>query len=314
MALDKYKLQGQDIAVQAHVRRVVVESPARWRKYVFEMEIAPSNNSGELVFLTLAGVKVREFRGERQAGTVRAHRMRANAKPWESTLTLPGWDKRRDQTGMYEGCIDEQLVEFIQYPGELMTEMIIHGTDNSYGLTYDGQNFFDTEHSDPDIPDVQSNLITTELSRQGLLEMDALVRSLRKPNGKPAKLKIGEICVASNLRVTAKVLLEKEVMAGGETNEVAHLAPHRVCPELGDGEWFVHCVADDDQGGVQLEHQRPFCFVETEATMATRNEDRTHGAGFHNDEYTYGVTGRFGINYWDWRYMAFSTGTTPANP
>jgi len=79
---------------------------------------------------------------------------------YESTLNISVDDMRRDKTGQINVRINELAARAAQHPESLLATLIGNGTGSTSGLAYDGQYFFDDDHTEGD-SGTQKNLLTS---------------------------------------------------------------------------------------------------------------------------------------------------------
>jgi len=103
---------------------------------------------------------MREWLGGRHAKAFRENGITIANKTFEATLNILLDDIRRDKTGQ----IDIRIAELAQRAGShyatLLSTLIANGTGSTSGLCYDGQYFFDSDHSEGD-SGTQVNLLTS---------------------------------------------------------------------------------------------------------------------------------------------------------
>lgn len=102
---------------------------------------------------------MREWIGTRLAKGLRENGLTIQQKKWESTLEIPVDWIRRDKTGQIRIRIGEQADRARLHWGSLLSTLINNGDGSVSGLCYDGQYFFDTDHSEGD-SGAQSNSIS----------------------------------------------------------------------------------------------------------------------------------------------------------
>jgi len=83
--------------------------------------------------------------GERQGKGLRVNGVSIKNVIYESTLALSVDDRRRDKSGQIDIRIAEMVDDAINHWGTLLTTLIINGETTA---CYDGQSFFDTDHSE----------------------------------------------------------------------------------------------------------------------------------------------------------------------
>lgn len=92
--------------------------------------------------------EMREWIGGRHAKGFRENGITIFNKKFEATLDIPVDWMRRDKTGQINIRINEMAQRAVGHYGKLLSTLIANGTGATSGLCYDGQNFFDTDHSE----------------------------------------------------------------------------------------------------------------------------------------------------------------------
>jgi hypothetical protein len=103
---------------------------------------------------------MREWIGGRQAKGLRANSMSVTNKHYEATLEIAVRDARRDKTGQIRARVEEFADRSISHWASLLSTLILNG---AAAMCYDGQYFFDTDHSEGD-SGTQSNAIQVDIS------------------------------------------------------------------------------------------------------------------------------------------------------
>jgi phage major head subunit gpT-like protein len=114
---------------------------------------------------------MREWIGGRQAKGFRENQVVIANKKYESTMEVPVDWLRRDKTGQIRVRIAEQTERANAHWAKLLNQLII---DGEAGVCYDGQFFFDTDHSEGDSGtqdnDIAVNITTTTAPTTGEME------------------------------------------------------------------------------------------------------------------------------------------------
>ena len=100
--------------------------------------------------------QVREWLGGRRVRPLRAQGVTLVNKTWESTIRVDADEQRRDKTGQIMVRINELARRVATHPNKLLTTLLSGG---EAAACYDGQYFFDTDHSEGD-SGTQSNSIS----------------------------------------------------------------------------------------------------------------------------------------------------------
>jgi len=102
---------------------------------------------------------LREWIGGRQAKGFRENGITIVNKTWEGTLEAQVDELRRDKTGQLMVRIGELARRAAELDSKLVSTLIANGTGSASGLCYDGQYFFDNDHSEGE-SGTQTNLLT----------------------------------------------------------------------------------------------------------------------------------------------------------
>lgn len=132
--------------------------PAGWVAAT-SMEINSDQDEEEYGWLGMAP-ELREWVGSRQAAGLRESTYKVRNKHFEATLDIPTRWLRRDKTGQLEIRIADLTRRGNDHWAKLLTQLIIDGESTA---CYDGQYFFDVDHSEGD-SGTQSNDISVDIS------------------------------------------------------------------------------------------------------------------------------------------------------
>jgi phage major head subunit gpT-like protein len=106
---------------------------------------------------------MREWLGGRLAKGFREGGVTVTNKHFEATMEVLRSELRRDKTGQIRVRISEMARRTNAHWAKLISEHIVAGEADTLGLAYDGQYFFDTDHSEGD-SGTQSNDITYDVA------------------------------------------------------------------------------------------------------------------------------------------------------
>jgi phage major head subunit gpT-like protein len=135
-------------AVRAFYGALEIEEGKSWIDKI-AMRFDSDQKTEEYAWLS-ASPALREWIGGRQAVGLSANKISIESKSFEGTLAFPTDDIRRDKTGSIDIRIADLARRTIGHWAKLLSTLIINGTGSASGLCYDGQNFFDTDHSEGD--------------------------------------------------------------------------------------------------------------------------------------------------------------------
>lgn len=191
---------------------------------------------------------VREWLGDRQFKTLRAASFTLTNKEWESSVAIERADIEDDRLGMYGPVLAQLGAEAAYHPDELLVSAIEAAESTA---CFDGQYFFDTDHSWGD-SGTQDNDLTYNASDHAAVtaaEMKAAFRAsvnallgFKNDQGKLLNRPVAvrqmsdiTLVVPTTLRSVAYDAFEAQLSGGGDTNVVID-RPNIVClPSLASG-------------------------------------------------------------------------------
>ncbi len=149
------------LAVQRDVTQVFAQrSETASPFYPSVCTVIPSQGADEK-YGWLGGLPgVREWIGDRKANELRASDFVIANRHWESTLGIEKNDIDDDRLGGLRARVMQLADEATYHPDELLFEVINAGES---AACFDGQNFFDSDHSHGD-SGTQSNKLTCDVS------------------------------------------------------------------------------------------------------------------------------------------------------
>jgi phage major head subunit gpT-like protein len=209
--------------------------------------------------------QVREWVGGRRVRPLRSQGMTIVNKTWEATIRVDADEQRRDKTGQIMVRVNELARRVATHPNKLLTTLMLGG---EAAACYDGQAFFDTDHSEGD-SGAQSNDITHEATTptaptdaemyEAIVQGLAQLMTFKDDQGEPMNEAAREFLVMvpmGFLSATLVALASQTVEAS--TNPLAAGEPFRVTwvanPRLTWADRFAIFRADGST--------RPFIFQE----------------------------------------------------
>lgn len=125
----------------------------------------------------------REWIGSRQAKGFNDFEYSVSNKDYESTIEYHERDLAEDKTGQLQVRIDEHAARALSHPAALLTTLILNAEST---LCYDGQYFFDTDHTEGDSGtqdnDLSVNIASATAPTAAEME-DAILGSIQKMLG-----------------------------------------------------------------------------------------------------------------------------------
>lgn len=187
---------------------------------------------------------VREWVGDRQFNSLRAAKFTLPNKLWENSLRIERTDIEDARLVKYGPVLEQMGVEAMYHPDQLMFEVLIAGDSTA---CFDGQYFFDTDHSWGD-SGTQSNDLTHAAAtgttptadefRDAYHEARAAMLGFKRDNGKfwhrPTIEPMTDLVllVKPAHEVTARTALTTALVGGGNTNIVLDAPRIVACPHI----------------------------------------------------------------------------------
>ena len=266
-----------------------------------------SNGADEGYGLRGAMAGVKEWTGERKYNEVRSADFVIANKSWESSLLVNKDNIADDRIGLYGPLSADLAIEATHHPDELLFEVLVAGTS---GQSYDGQNFFDTDHSFGD-SGAQSNSLTSTVTDADDVTADEFKAAFnanriamlkyRNDMGKLINRPVGAglshlmVLCPVEMELAARVALEAPLVNGGDSNVVVDAPVVVSSAHLTDLNKFY--MFDLSAG------RRPFIFQAREAlSRQVRDEN--------NDEVKdvkLLTSARYNLGYGDWSKASLHT-------
>lgn len=190
---------------------------------------------------------VREWLGDRIFNSLRAGEFTIVNKEWEDSIAIEKNDIDDDRIGMYDMAFEMLGAEAAMHPDELMFDLISNGASSA---CFDGQYFFDTDHSWGD-SGTQSNALTHDATdhtavtedefRAAYRKMTAALYGYKRDNGKPFhRPTLGAVTdlmllVPTGLADLAERALYKPLIGSGESNVIRDVPKVVTIPHFTSG-------------------------------------------------------------------------------
>jgi len=264
---------------------------------------------------------MREWIGGRQAKGFRENGITIFNKKFEATLEILCDWIRRDKTGQINIRIDELVVRCVEHWTKLLSTLIANGTGSTSGLCYDGQYFFDSDHSEGD-SGTQLNLLaaaqvaaldvtaptkpTPSEAVAAILGVIAYMLKYKDDQGEPINANAKEFLVMTspNLWPYLTPAVMAEAITGGETNVILTLKKtdfivRLACnPRLTYTTQFVTFRTDAPAKSL---------IRQEEEKMSVDSQAEGSHEEFTNDRHLYGVKAIRNVGYGMWQYASHST-------
>ncbi len=240
---------------------------------------------------------MREWIDERMPSSLAEHSFQITNKKWESTIAVDADAIEDDQYG--------QIVLRVKQLGETARDFyrtkafdtVVAGASTQ---CYDGQYFFDTDHSEND-SGTQSNLGSSALTSESLSAARAAMMRFKDDKGNSMGINGNILLVPPELEATALEIvgaetIQRYVASGVDKKPMLNIHKGRydviVTERITDTDsWYLLC-------GNKV--TKPVIFQNRKNTEFGSLEGNSD-TGFVRDTWQYGVKNRFNMGLGDWR-------------
>lgn len=271
--------------------RVVNED---WKKISMEV---PSTKDKESYAWLGATPSMREWVSERMPKALAEHGFEIENKKWESTITVSADAIDDDQYGQIALRVRQLAESARDFYRVKAFDTLVAGASTK---CYDGQYFFDNDHSEG-TSGTQVNLGSSTLSSTSLSAARAAMSRFKDDTGNPLGINGDTLLVPPELEATALELvgaetIERYVANGTDKQPVLniHRGKYTVISteRITDADsWYLLCGSRITKP-IIFQNRKPTEFGALEGSSDT---------GFTRDEYQYGVKNRFNMGLGDWR-------------
>lgn len=227
----------------------------------------------------------RKWLGDRIVKKLSAHTYGITVEDWEASIEVPYNDIQRDRLGVWSMPFQELGRVGEDEYDELIFQLLINGTGATYGLSFDGQYFFDTDHQ-VGSEAAWSNTGTLALDETNLNAryeaMCSRLSDVDRPLGiRPTKLVVGPW----NRTAAAKLLKDKNDAGADNVNK--NLVELVEWPRL-VGAYKKFWFLIDDSRGIKptiLQRSKGWQFTESDEHLWSKKVmeygiDGEHNAGY----------------------------------
>lgn len=254
---------------------------------------------------------MREWVGGRQAKGFRENGITIANKKFEATLEVPVDWLRRDKTGQIMIRVDELVTRTVTHWGSLLSTLIVNAES---AVCYDGQYFFDTDHSEGDsgsqtnditvdisaieTPDVPANPTPKQMQQMIMAGVEKIL-GFKDDQGEPMNELARQflVQVPTSYFRSAAAALSNPLVGGGDTNILTNLDGYQfslaVNPRL---TWTDKLAIYRTDGSV-----KPFILQEEQDVQVAAVAEGSE-LEFENDMHHYGVKASRNVGYGYWQH------------
>lgn len=283
--------KGLIAGLQTAFQRAYRRSDLNWQKIA---TVVNSTKSEETYAWLGQAPTMREFGAERIPKGLSEYSYTIKNKKYENSIRVDREALEDDQYGQLRIRVEELADQASRLPEKLVFQLL---SDGFATVGYDGQYFFDTDHSEG-ASGTQSNKGTTALGSTSYGTARAAIAGFKDDSGETLGLVGDTLVVPPGLEQTARTMLNAEFVSDGTTtvsNIWRNSSNLIMSPYLKDAnDWFL-LVTNSVLKPIILQDRTPVEFTALEANSEN---------GFMRDAYHYGTRRRLNVGYGDWR-MAY---------
>ena len=280
----------------------------QWTRVAME---APSTTDGETYNWLGAVPAMKEWVDTKIAAGLSAFNYTIRNKDWESTIEVDRNTLEDDKLGMVNPRIMELSQEAARHPDELISSLI-----TSNGLAYDGQNFFDTDHSEG-ASGVQANTgagtgVTLAQVTADFRVARAAMINIKDDRGKPMIKNLGQDAMGApngmwlvmcppDMMGVFEELMNASFISNTE-NVLKGAFSLWVNPYLTDGnDWYLFYVGSTVRPLILQMRKRP--------QFVSLQDPNSSESVFFRKKFYFGVEARYNAGYGLWQFARRITNT-----
>lgn len=267
-----------------------------WRQV---SSILPSSSATEKMHMIGNAPTLKLFGDERKPEKVSEYNYVISNKKYEMTMTIDRDLIEDDQTGQ---IIAKARNMGTQYERELDYTVLTHLRYGTSNVCYDGQYFFDTDHSEG-LSGTQANLYYGQSYIAGASSLQYAERLLSEFKDDKGRVTGGRLTHVFTKRGSHEARIFAE-LANSQYSIETSLGKDNFFKgrfknvELDYGLTYGEWIAVDGSKGLLPVAVTNRVGLENPEFMALENDSSN---GFWRDEFAYGLRVRFGLGYYDWR-------------
>lgn len=290
------QVAGQDLIVltkglKTNFFKAYAAAPAMWPDVATMVE---SNSNAETYGWLGSAPDMREWKGERVPKGLIQHSYSITNKHYEASIAVSRDELDDDQYGQVRMRVTDMAERAKAHPDELISTLRVAGTT---GLCYDGQYFYDNDHSEGD-SGTQDNLLSGAGATVANIKTDfiaarAAIRGFLDDQGKPFHRGGLQFAIVAppELEGAMQEFLNAAVISQ-TTNIFQGAAKLIIDPFLTDAnDWYLDVVSG---------YIKPFIYQVRKDIEFDALEKGTE-SGFMRNHFVYGVDYRCNVGYGLWQ-------------
>lgn len=301
MLVNKDAIANVFISLKTSFNNAFGTAPTTWQKIAM---LVPSTTSQNIYHWLSRFPKMRKWVGDKHIKSLEAYKYTIVNDDFEATVEVDRNDIEDDQLGIYGPQAQMAGVSAAQLPDEIVMDLVNGGFVN---LCFDGQYFFDTDHSVAGAS--VSNKLTIALSAASQAAAIAsygaartVMLKFKDDEGRPLNTKPDILLVPPALESVALALVNNERLSDGSANIYKGTAEVVVDARLtSDTAWYLLDTSKP---------VKPFIYQERKAPVFVEQTSAENDDVFNRKKFKFGAEARAAGGYGFWQLGVGSTGTT----
>ena len=289
--LDRAKLDAAYIGFSTVFQDALELAPNLWQNLATRVDSAREQEQYKWIG---ENPKMKEWVGDRTISKLRAQTYTIENKDFANAIEVDRNDIMDDNLGIVRPRIAGLGMAARQHYDELIFDLILNGFDATFGLAYDGQFFFDTDHADEPGQTPQSNTTGAALSDTEFNDAYQEMTEFETSEGEPLNIDPNLLLVGPSNRVSAREIV-REKTTGGEDNVNAGIVDVMVAPRI-KGTFTAHWFLLDT--GKPL---RPWILQIRQALQLVALDSMDDFFAFMRKVFMFGVDGRHNAGFGLWQ-------------
>lgn len=301
MIVNRALLGQADIGFQTRFN-LAIEAMRGKTYYELMSMVIPSTHRSEVYPWVTALPQMKEWVDDAVFANLEAYKFTIENKFWQAGLQVKREDLEDDNLGIVQPALDMLGQNAARHPDKLIFNLLMAGFAATYGLAYDGQYFFDTDHKDGSGATL-ANKGTAALATVSFQNAIVDMASITDEFGESLEITPTHLFVAPANRAVALNIIETEQLASGASNINFKAVNVVVVPRLSahPAYWFLMDLSKP---------LKPFIFQSREPLKFAQQDKDTDDNAFMRRLFRWSTWARYNAGYAMWQLAWGSDGTT----
>lgn len=299
MLVNKSTIQAVFISLKTTFNNAFDAAPSTWEKLA--MKVPSTTGQNDYAWLS-AFPRMKKWIGDKAVKSLEAFKYSIVNDDWEATVEVDRNHIEDDQLGIYAPQAQMAGFSAKQLPDEIVLDLVNGGFAN---LCYDGQYFFDTDHSVAGASISNKGTAALSVATQAAVIASygagrTAMRKFKDDEGRPLNTAPNVLLVPPALEHIALAIVNNDRLDDGKAN-----------PYKGTAEVVVDARLTSDTAWFLLDTSKPvkpFIYQERRAPVFVEQTDASNDDVFNRKKFKFGAEARAAGGYGFWQTAWGSTG------